>query len=239
MPLEVIATTVADAKAIEASGAHRIELISGPLEGGLTPTPALVEAVKEAVSIPVHAMLRPHAQSFIYDQDDQTVILEEAVCLRKAGADAVVFGALTNDRRIDLLLLEGVLDKLKNVPVTFHRAIDDCYDLPWEVQRLSQYSQVKWILSSGGQPDAMTGLDMIRNMTLAARTAAEEKNREPVVIMGGAGLTLGNMQPFLEQSDCEWVHIGRAAREGNDFMKPVSQEAIAQFLQLVSQSEMA
>ena len=236
MPLEVIATTVADAKAIEAAGAHRIELISGPLEGGLTPTTALVEAVKNAVSIPVHAMLRPHAQSFIYDQDDQDVILEEAVCLRKAGADAVVFGALTTDGTIDLILLEQVLDKLKNIPLTFHRAIDACFDLNWEVQRLSQYSQVKWILSSGGKPDAMTGLDDILGMVQAALKAAEEKSREPVVIMGGAGLNLGNMKSFLEHSACSWVHVGRAAREGNDFMKPISQEAVTAFLKLVDQA---
>ncbi len=62
--LEVIATTVTDAVIAEKSGADRIELVTGMLEGGLTPSYGLIEEVVRSVSIPVQVMVRPHSRSF-------------------------------------------------------------------------------------------------------------------------------------------------------------------------------
>jgi copper homeostasis protein len=55
--LEIIATTVEDAKRIEASGANRIELVSALTEGGLTPSYGLIKKVVESVTIPVNVMI--------------------------------------------------------------------------------------------------------------------------------------------------------------------------------------
>ena len=57
--LEVIATTVADARAAAQAGADRLELVTAMGEGGLTPGIGLVAAVVEAVAIPVNVMVRP------------------------------------------------------------------------------------------------------------------------------------------------------------------------------------
>ncbi len=93
--LEVIATTVADARAAERRGADRIELISAMGEGGLTPSLGLIETVTEAVAIPVNVVVRPHSRSFVYDADDYAVMLRNV----------------------------RAIDAADGLPLTFHRAI--------------------------------------------------------------------------------------------------------------------
>ena len=68
--LEVIATTVADARLAAQAGANRLELVTAMGEGGLTPSLGLIEAVVAAVTIPVNVIVRPHSRSFVYDADD-------------------------------------------------------------------------------------------------------------------------------------------------------------------------
>ena len=56
--MEVIAETVEDAREAEQGGAGRIELVRDLSRGGLTPLPALIDAVVHAVRIPVRVMVR-------------------------------------------------------------------------------------------------------------------------------------------------------------------------------------
>ena len=58
MLLEIIATTLSEAIDIEKYGGHRIELVTGVSDGGLTPSIALTKEVCESVSIPVYAKKR-------------------------------------------------------------------------------------------------------------------------------------------------------------------------------------
>ncbi|KMZ12861.1 Molybdopterin-binding protein [Candidatus Burkholderia humilis] len=80
--LEVIATTVADARAAEDGGANRLKLITAMGEGALTPSMGLIESVVDAVTIPVNVIVRPHSRSFVYDADDYAVMLRECDCHR-------------------------------------------------------------------------------------------------------------------------------------------------------------
>lgn len=92
MLIEFIAVTVEDAKLIERSGADRIELVSGLTEGGITPSYGLIEKVVNSVNIPVNVMVRPHAQSFCYSEDDITIMKNDIRIIRSIGANGVVFG---------------------------------------------------------------------------------------------------------------------------------------------------
>ena len=55
--LEVIATTVADARLAAQAGANRLELVTAMGEGGLTPSVGLIEAVVAAVENPLGGSL--------------------------------------------------------------------------------------------------------------------------------------------------------------------------------------
>ena len=56
--LEVICTSVADARAAEDGGASRLELVASLNRGGMTPPLELVEAVLAEVKVPVRVMVR-------------------------------------------------------------------------------------------------------------------------------------------------------------------------------------
>ena len=56
--LEVIAASVADAKAAQEGGADRLEIVRDLDQGGLTPPFDLVEEIAAAVEIPIRVMLR-------------------------------------------------------------------------------------------------------------------------------------------------------------------------------------
>ena len=64
--LEVCVDSVESAIAAEEGGAERLELCSSLVIGGVSPTPALYEAVHRRVSLPVRAMVRPRFGDFLY-----------------------------------------------------------------------------------------------------------------------------------------------------------------------------
>jgi copper homeostasis protein len=152
MLLEVIATTVKDALLAEQSGADRIELITGILEGGLTPSYGLIDEVVHSTNIPVQVMIRPHSQSFCYDQRDLKVMMKDIQTVKRIGAHGIVLGALTSDRRIDHETLRRLLDEAEGLSVTFHRAFDEVSNLEKAIEELLSYSQIDRVLTSGGKP---------------------------------------------------------------------------------------
>ena len=62
--LEVCADSFDSAVCAQKAGAMRIELCANLIIGGTTPTQALTEAVVQALSIPVHVLIRPRFGDF-------------------------------------------------------------------------------------------------------------------------------------------------------------------------------
>lgn len=85
MLLEIIATTLDQAKQIEKGKADRIELVSGMKEGGLTPSLGLFQVIKQEVSLPLAVMIRPHSQSFVYTPSDLKVMIKDIENFNKTG----------------------------------------------------------------------------------------------------------------------------------------------------------
>ena len=97
--LEVCADSVRSAVEAQAGGADRIELCSGLVIGGLSPSVAMFEQVKKNVDIPVRVLLRPRFGDFCYDGYEFETLKEEVCLFREAGADGVVIGILKNRRK--------------------------------------------------------------------------------------------------------------------------------------------
>ena len=119
MKLEVIATNIDDVRAAAAYGAHRIELVTGIAEGGLTPSLGLIEQAVRVSAIPVQVMVRPHSQSFRYGRGDVAVMRRDIAAIRDCGAAGIVTGALTADGQVDTAVLEDPLAALSHT----HREI--------------------------------------------------------------------------------------------------------------------
>lgn len=218
--LEVIATTVADARAAERAGANRIELVTAMGEGGLTPSIGLIEAVVDAVRIPVSVILRPHSRSFVYDADDYAVMLRDARAIVKARANAIVVGMLTPDRDVDIDGLSRIIDAGDGLQVTFHRAFDEARDLHAAFDALLKLESVTNVLTSGGKPSVLDARDVI------AKLVAQSSGTR-CTVLAGAGLTVDAVAPFVASTGVSAVHFGSGVRIGGKGLAPVDASAVA------------
>lgn len=153
--LEVIATTIGDARAAARAGADRIELVTAISEGGLTPSIGVIEAVVAAVPIPVNVIVRPHSRSFRYDASELAAIARDVRAAVAAGANGVVFGMLDAHGDIDLDALRRIADAADGRDLTFHRAFDVARDLNAAFDTLLRVPCVTSVLTSGGHPSVL------------------------------------------------------------------------------------
>ncbi|MFM0134466.1 copper homeostasis protein CutC [Caballeronia grimmiae] len=218
--LEVIATTVADARAAERAGANRIELVTAMGEGGLTPSIGLIEAVVDAVRIPVNVILRPHSRSFVYDADDYAVMLRDARAIVKARANAIVVGMLTPDGDVDIDGLSRIIDAADGLQVTFHRAFDEARDLHAAFDALLTFESVTNVLTSGGKPTVLDAQDVI------AKLVAQSSGTR-CTVLAGAGLTVDAVAAFVASTGVRAVHFGSGVRIGGKALAPVDASAVA------------
>jgi copper homeostasis protein len=224
--IEIIATTVEDAKRIEASGANRIELISALTEGGLTPSYGLIKKVIESVRIPVNVMIRPHAKSFVYTNDELNVMKEDILIAKDLKANGVVLGVLDKNNSICEDSLTKLLEVCGAMEVTFHRAIDELADPVKGVTVLAKYSQIKRVLTSGGKGDILDNLPKIKQMIA---------NAGSLRVLVGGGLNLKNIEQIITETRAPEYHFGTAIRENTSSFGEINAEKLASLVTIVNQ----
>lgn len=208
MILEVIATSLKDVMRIHESKAQRIELIERLDLGGLTPSMELVKNALKATQKPVYVMVRPHANGFVYTEDEFEGILNTITSFKVLGVKGVVFGSLTKEGAIDEDQLLSVLERSKGMEVTFHRAVDEAVDYEKAVEVLSR-SGIHRILSSGGKGDALKGIS-------ALTQAKEILNSKGIKVLAGKGIDSENVLTIIEAGACDEVHVGSSVRNEED-----------------------
>lgn len=185
--LEVCADSVRSAVEAQSGGADRIELCSGLVIGGLSPSVAMFEQVKKNVDIPVRVLLRPRFGDFCYDEYEFETLKEEVRMFRAAGADGVVIGILRPDGTLDIDRMKTLIECAKSdcgngnssCAVTFHRAFDVCRN-PYEALRECVQLGVDTILTSGQKDSAWNGRELLKE--LAEEVAGK------IEILAGAGI---------------------------------------------------
>lgn len=227
--LEIIATTVADAKLAEAGGADRLELVTAMGEGGLTPSVGLIEAVVDAVAIPVNVIVRPHSRSFVFDADDHAVMARDVNAAAVAGANGVVIGMLTPSREVDTEGLKRLIDAADGrLAITFHRAFDEARDLHEALDVLLRFDAITNVLTSGGKPSVLLAEDTIRALLRTTEGST-------CTVLAGAGLTADAVAGFVARTGVRAVHFGSGVRVGGNGLAPVDREAVAKVKRLLAQ----
>lgn len=178
MILEVCVDSVESAVNAEAGGADRIELCGDLIVGGVTPSIALFERIRERCGIPIHVLLRPRFGDFLYSEEEFNVLLKQARLFVSAGADNLVIGCLTPDGRLDTESLKRIIDAARGTPVNLHRAFDMCRDLEEALDTAKELG-ISSILTSGGYASALDGMEILDRLKKQAGT---------VDIMAGAGM---------------------------------------------------
>ncbi|MFT4063500.1 copper homeostasis protein CutC [Paraburkholderia sp.] len=218
--LEVIATTVADARAAARAGADRLELIAAMGEGGLTPSVGLIEAALAAVDIPVNVIVRPHSRSFVYDADDYAVMLRDIRAVKAAGANGIVIGMLDAHRAIDREGLARACDAADGLAITFHRAFDEARDLREALDVLLGFDAVTSVLTSGGKPSVLQAEATLGELVRQA-------SGSHCTVLAAAGLTVEALAGFVSATCVEAVHFGSGVRVDGNGLAPVDPAKVA------------
>ncbi|MEO6237170.1 MAG: copper homeostasis protein CutC [Vicinamibacterales bacterium] len=201
MLLEVIAETVADACEAEQGGAGRIELVRDLGRGGLTPPQSLIEAVVQAVNIPVRIMLRDSEPFELADNDEPARLHIAARAALASGASGLVLGFL-HDGIPDFDSMSRILGDLV-VPVTFHRAFDGILHPLRGMQMLAREPRIDRVLTSGGAGEWEVRLARLKKLRAAAPS-------HPGILPCG-GIDAAALRDLAGASFAE-AHVGRAAR---------------------------
>lgn len=217
--LEVICETVSDARAATIGGADSLELITRLDVGGLTPSLKTVRTIREAVACPMYVIVRPHAQSFVYNDAERAQILAGVEAFVSSGVTGIVFGALTPDNMLDLALMQNVAQAASPLVVTMHRALDHILDPQEALAQVLPYASR--VLCSGHPHTAWEGRDTLRQWvkTFGRRAA----------FVAAGGITLENAALLANYTGVHTVHVGSAART-NDSVDEHKVRALKQAL---------
>jgi copper homeostasis protein len=214
--IEVIVQTVDDARAAEAGGADRLEVVRAIRDGGLTPAQSLVEGIKRATPLPLRVMVRENAG---FDTSDAEIETMRAAAwnFTKLGVDGLVAGFAKSG---ELLLpeFEAVIEAAPGIPITFHRAFDSLADPFAAIDALASNPRVDRILTSGGEGSAPERCDRLRQYVTRAAPR--------LTPIAGGGVDLELFRLLVERRTVREIHVGRLAREGGNAEGPVSAASV-------------
>jgi copper homeostasis protein len=177
-------------------GADRVELCSVLELGGLTPMPGLMALAAQA-PVPVRAMIRPRGGDFVFGPRDLDAMLGDIEAVRQAGLEGVVLGASLPDGRLDMAILERLVDEAGEMPKTLHRAFDLVPDLGEAVEQAVALG-FDTILTSGR---ARTAPEGIADLALAHKLADGR-----ITIMAGSGVTAETAPAILAAAPLTALH---------------------------------
>lgn len=195
---EICAVNIQSAMAAEAAGAHRIELCSALDAGGITPSPGLIRAAVQALSIPVNVLIRPREGDFCYTDAELQIMLDDIRFCRGAGAHGVVVGALDRDGQLDLPKLEAMRDAAEGLEIVHHRAFDFCADAAVALEQLIDLGYQR-VLSSGQANSAFEGRFLLQKLVTQAAGR--------ISIMPGAGIDASNIHAIATTSGAREFHF--------------------------------
>jgi copper homeostasis protein len=203
--LEVVVQQAGDCAGAEQGGADRLEVLTQPDRGGLTPDLATIAAVRAATDLPVRVRLRLR-DDWTSTGGELTRLVGLAVTLRDEGVDGFTFGFVAPDLDVDLSLTEALAEGLDGTPWAFHRAFDQVLNRVRGYRDLLGLPGLDGILTAGSARGMEFGLDEL------CREATHDPAVARLVIAGG-GLRPEDV-PWLARAGVRTFHVGRSVRPG-------------------------
>ncbi len=197
--LEICVDSVESARAAQSGGASRIELCSDLMEGGITPSLGLIEAVRASVRIDLHVIIRPRGGDFCYSNESFDVMHREIELARNAGVDGIVLGILDTTGHVDTSRTSELVQFARPLSVTFHRAFDMTPDLACAMRDVCT-TGIDRILTSGGSPSCSEGLETLATLV--------ESSQGLVRIIAARDIRAHNVRTVVERTGVREIHAG-------------------------------
>lgn len=177
--LEICAYSSHSVSVAARCGAQRVELCSGRLEGGTTPSFGLLTEALKHKAIGVFPIIRPRGGDFCYTQSEFEEMLLDVEQCRKMGVHGIVTGVLSQDGQFDWPRMQQLKAQAAGLEFCVHRAIDMCVNPLEALEKLIDLGAVR-VLSSGAQNTAFEGAQLLGEMQAIAGNRIE--------IMAGSGI---------------------------------------------------
>lgn len=201
--IEICVDTLEGAYAAARGGADRLELCAALSEHGLTPSLGLVEQAVRTLSIPVHVMVRPRAGGFVYSPEELAAMEMDIEAFKRVGVQGIVLGVLTPDNRVDVPRTRRLVELAAPLPVTFHRAFDDCADLSQAMEDVIGCG-AKMILTSGGATTLARGAGSVADLVRQAAGRIE--------IIASSGVTVETAMDLWQATKAPAMHASLRRR---------------------------
>lgn len=182
------------------AGVERIELCDNLDVGGITPSYGVIEEAAKYVAeskTTLAVMIRPRGGNFVYNSHELKIIETDTLKAVEAGAQNIVFGALTPDNEIDTDALETVSIAAQGLPITFHMAFDEVTDQEKAIDQLVEFGVDK-ILTHGGPLDQPLNTDKLKSIIDYAKGKIN-------IIIGG-GVNAENFENLAQLTGTNYVH---------------------------------
>jgi copper homeostasis protein len=200
--LESCVESKTEAISAQKNGAHQLEICSRLDLEGLTPKVETVRDIRLSVNLPCKVMIRCREGSFYYSQDEINTMVGEIHTFKAFKLDGFVFGALTKDEgntiKPDINAINQICKAAFPQSVTIHKAIDLCHDILLSIELLKEITNVKFILSSGGAQNAVSGAEMLVRMQLKAG-----KN---ISVIAAGSINPSNLYTLVESTGLNYFH---------------------------------
>lgn len=182
------------------AGVERIELCDNLAVGGTTPSYGVIEEAAKYVAeskTTLAVMIRPRGGNFVYNSHELKIIETDTLKAVEAGAQNIVFGALTPGNEIDTDALETVSIAAQGLPITFHMAFDEVTDQEKAIDQLVEFGVDK-ILTHGGPLDQPLNTDKLKSLIDYAKGKIN-------IIIGG-GVNAENFENLAQLTGTNYVH---------------------------------
>lgn len=202
MKLELCAASLEAIKLAKELNFDRIELCQALEQGGLTPSPGMIEYAL-AYGINVQVLIRPRPGGFMYNWDEVEIILRDIRESKSIGAHGVVIGALDSTGLIDKKALDLMVEMADGMEVTFHRAFDDTFEYEKSLDVLLE-SGVNRVLSSGLASNVELGTPILKAM--------KDYVGERLEIMPGGGVNASNIGKVITEVQPDAIHFSGTSK---------------------------
>jgi copper homeostasis protein len=225
--LDVVVLTPGDIKGATEGGADRLEVLTRPEDGGMTPDLDAVQAFIETSTLPIRVRLRLR-DDYTSTGGELSRLVGLAQTLTEQGVEGFTFGFVSPDLGVDVSLTEALAEGLDGAPWTFHRAIDHVLSRRKAYLALREMPGLDGILTAGSARGTEFGVDQLCS-------EASEDAAVAAILIAGGGLRAEDV-PWLARAGVRAFHVGASVRPGRSPKAYVDAALVRSWRSLVDDS---
>ena len=189
MVIEICCSSISSVKNAINYGANRIELCQDLRNDGITPSKRLLNSAIKISTKPINVLIRPRIGDFFYNSEEIKLIEYEIKQIKSLPINGIVIGILNRENDLPINVLKKLVEIIKPLDLTFHRAFDIVNNPIKSMNTLIDIGFDR-ILTSGQSDTAEKGLKMLLEL--------KEKANGKISIMPGGGINENNCHIFLK-----------------------------------------